>query len=563
LEAAFRCGEGELGSPSAVDAKGDRAEARAFRTGSAAVDSPDVPTGPAAAAPVRARGRAIGVLVAGRASWGSPISRAEVEAVALFADQVGSLVENRRLAEENRSKIQQLLALQRITREMTSTLDIGKLLGMVAEEALRLTGAEGAQLYLLEAGGERLRLEAWAGEDPPPGRQSVPFGYGIAGWVARTGEALRASDRGAGEGDPGYGPRRSQLAVPLLSEGAVVGVLAVDGHSEEAFTETHEEILGIFAAQAAKSIEAARFFERVRQERDLRDRILGGTPNGVVALDGDRRIVWLNESARRLLAIGEEPVGNPVERYLSAEAFQESLRRVAQDVSSLESVEVTLGRGLQARHLLISAFPLGEGEHRGTALILQDLTQMRRLDEQVQRMARLASLGQLAAGIAHEIRNPLTGVGISLDILREEQGLSEGGQGLLDDINREIDRLEMLIRGLLDFARPQPVQQRPMRLAKALVWHGTFREQCSKKGVRFVFDLRENPKLEGDPETLAQVFNPFFTTKSEGTGLGLAIAHSIVEQHGGRIDARSAPGAGTRFVVDLPAFEGPGEPREE
>jgi signal transduction histidine kinase len=244
-------------------------------------------------------------------------------------------------------------------------------------------------------------------------------------------------------------------------------------------------------------------------------------------------------------------------------------------------------------------------------LVLQDLTDQKRLDEQVHRMARLASIGQLAAGIAHEIRNPLTGVGISLDILRDEAGLSLEGRGLLDDINREIDRLEHLIRGLLDFARPQPVHMHPLRIAGALQWLGTFREQCSKKGVRFHFELKDNPRIKGDREklkqvflnlainaleatdqgdevrifaeavsadgqpwarvvvedtgrgmdgeTAAQVFNPFFTTKSEGTGLGLAIAHSIVEQHGGRIDVQSSPGTGTRLVVELPVIE----PREE
>ncbi|NTU60131.1 MAG: hypothetical protein HGA98_03625, partial [Deltaproteobacteria bacterium] len=209
--------------------------------------------------------------------------------------------------------------------------------------------------------------------------------------------------------------------------------------------------------------------------------------------------------------------------------------------------------------------------------------------------------------IAHEIRNPLTGVGISLDILRDEEGLSPGGRELLDDINREIDRLEHLIRGLLDFARPQPPHMRDVKLAKALDWHGTFREQCAKKGVRFDIEMHNNSRIEGDPEklkqvflnlalnaleatdpggavrvvaedvsadglfwarvavedtgrgmdaeTAAQVFNPFFTTKSEGTGLGLAIAHSIVEQHGGRIEVQSSPGAGTRVVVDLPALD--------
>jgi signal transduction histidine kinase len=489
---------------------------------------------------------------------------------------------------------------------MTSTLEIGKLLRVVVGEAMRLSGAEGGVLYLLDPDGETLKLEAWTGASPPPGREQIPVGYGIPGWVARSGAPLRVSDRSDRPSQVSYATRRSQLAVPLLSEGSVLGVLGVEGSNEEAFSEAHEEILGIFAAQAAKAIEAARFFQVIRQERDFRERILGGSPNGVVALDASRRVLWVNEAARRLLKL--DGLGNPVERYLANPHFLESVRRVLRGEEDLSTDEVSFGIGLDARHLRVSTFSTGEGDAGGATLILQDVTEQRRLDAQVERMARLASIGQLAAGVAHEIRNPLTGIGISIDILREEQKLSTSGRALLDDMGREIDRLESLIRGLLDFARPQPVRRRPMRAAKALEWQGTFREQCRKKGVRFDWELRANPKIEGDPEklkqlflnlalnaleatepggeirirselvkakgaswarvvvedtgrgmapeVLAQVFNPFFTTKSEGTGLGLAIAHSIVEQHGGRIDVQSEPGAGTRFIVELPAMEG-------
>ncbi|MDW7709309.1 MAG: GAF domain-containing protein [Deferrisomatales bacterium] len=557
--------------------------------------------------PVRAPSGVLGVLE-GRWVRARPTMLAAAPGVlATVAGHVGLVLRTRELLEGNLGKIQQILALQRVSRQMTSGAELGGLLRMVVQEALRLTEADGGALYLLEgADPGHLSLAAWAGEPPPPGRERVPLGYGIVGWVARGGGPLRVSDRGAGREGTAYASRRSQLAVPLVSDARVLGVLAVEGSREESFSPNHEELLGLFAAQAAKAIEARRYLQEIREERDLREQILDGTPNGVIAVDSQRRVILMNGAARSFLGIEEAPEGNPLERYLMSPPFLERVNRVLGGEDSSETCEIGPEGRLEARCLLASVFALGP-RPRGATVILQDFTEHRRLDERVQRMSRLASLGQLAAGIAHEIRNPLTGVGISLDILREEPGLSGDGRALLDDINREIDRLETLIRGILDFARPQPPQFRVMRVAKALEWHRTFEEQCRKRSIRFRCDLRGNPKVRGDPEklkqlflnlainaldavpaggeirvwtdrvggkphpwarvsvedsgsgmdeeTLAQVFNPFYTTKNEGTGLGLSIAHSIVEQHRGRIDVQSRPGRGSRFIVDLPALE--------
>jgi signal transduction histidine kinase len=276
---------------------------------------------------------------------------------------------------------------------------------------------------------------------------------------------------------------------------------------------------------------------------------------------------------------------------------KEELRALVRQMAGLESLE-ELSPLLQRATALLDQPENGGDDHgdgHGKALELQ-----------VQRMARIASIGQLAAGIAHEIRNPLTGIGITLESLHDEEGLSEEGRELVDDISAEVERLEALISGLLDYARPQPVVPRPMSVAKTMEWHRTYIEQCRKKGVSCSVDLGENPKVQGDPEklkqlflnlalnaleateaggvvsisasvsegtpptarvevadtgcgmdaqTLEKVFDPFFTTKNEGTGLGLSIAHSIVEQHGGSITAASSTeGGGSLFTVDLPLY---------
>ncbi len=391
-----------------------------------------------------------------------------------------------------------------------------------------------------------------------------------------------------------------------------MGVLSLESTGPAPFTSTHERVLSVFAAQASKAIAAARLIRDLRAERDLRENIFGASPNGVVAIDGERRVVLMNAAARRFLAGREAPgaeTGRPLERYLPHPALNEAVGRVLAGGPEMETIELTVGQKDEPRHLLARVIRMA-GEGRAVAtLILQDVTEQRRMDEHVQRMERVASIGQLAAGVAHEIRNPLTGIGITLDILAGEEGLTPNGREMIADISREIDRLETLIRGLLDFARPQPAKRRPMRLAKALEWHRSFVEQCRKKGLACALDLDANPKIMGDPERLKQlflnlainaldatdsggevrlrtdsarstggeeravveigdtgrgmdaetarrVFDPFFTTKNEGTGLGLSIAHSIAEQHGGRILVDSAPGRGTTFRVELPLYSG-------
>ena len=366
------------------------------------------------------------------------------------------------------------------------------------------------------------------------------------------------------------------------------------------------------SALEAEAVATARLIRDLRAERDLRDTILAGTPYGVIAVDDGRRVILMNNAARHFFAGSEAPGaqrGNPIERYLPQAPFLERLQRVLGGATELETLDLGEESGPDQHHYLINIFQLRQGDDGGATVIVRDVTRQRKLDEQVLRMGRVASLGQLAAGIAHEIRNPLTGISITLDILREEPGLSGEGQEMISDISREIDRLEALIHGLLDFARPQQAQHRPMRLAKTLDWHRTFREQCRNKGLECTLEMDANPKVAGDPDrlkqlflnlainaldatdaggrvtlragvdtaadgverarvevsdtgrgmdgqTLEQVFDPFFTTKSEGTGLGLSIAHSIAEQHGGSIEVTSVPGTGSTFRVDLPLHTG-------
>lgn len=481
-----------------------------------------------------------------------------------------------------------------------------RLCTLVLKGADTLAGAGSGALYLRE--GEELKLAtSFPGGSTAP-RRTVPLGYGIVGWAAKTGAPIRVSDE---KGTPdSVRARADQIALPLASADGTFGAFTLEAKPGRAFTEGDEARLAAFAAHAGPLLALAREVDALKSERDMLVDILGESPNGIVALDRDRRVAMMNRAARRFTSTKdplEAVCGNPVERYLPQKPFLEALERVFSG-SQLETVEIEGGTAKDPRNYSLKIFRPGRGEGLGATVLIHDQTEQRKLDAEMQRMDRVASIGQLAAGIAHEIRNPLTGIAITLDILREQEKLSGAGTEMLEDISREIDRLEALIKGILDYARPQPASRRPMRVAKALEWQRSFVEQCRKKGVSCEIDLEINPKIVGDPEKLKQlflnlainaldatdaggsvkirsslekgdkvggnvrvevvdsgrgmdrqtaqrVFDPFFTTKNEGTGLGLSIAHSIVDQHGGQIEVLTAPGKGTTFAVSLPIHE--------
>jgi two-component system, NtrC family, sensor histidine kinase PilS len=337
---------------------------------------------------------------------------------------------------------------------------------------------------------------------------------------------------------------------------------------------------------------------RLDQLEALYSAIVKSISSGIVAVDEQGRITYLNRAGLEITGLTEErALGGRLHDLIPA--LGEALTRSGW--SGRQRNEATV-RGADGRERVLgwAAARLAEGA-QGNVIVFQDLTEFRRMEEAMQRADRLAVVGALAAGLAHEVRNPLAAMCGSIELLSSSPKLGEKEKRLMQVVRGEGERLEALLKDFLAFARPASPQLVAVE-AGPLVEEtaDVFRREAALKGLSVTVDvdrgvwlsvdvnqiksvlwnLLGNARDATDPggrisirlrrqtgqallevedtglgiagEDVARIFDPFFTTKAGGTGLGLAIVHRVVEAHGGRIAVRSEPGRGSTFSVALP-----------
>ena len=329
----------------------------------------------------------------------------------------------------------------------------------------------------------------------------------------------------------------------------------------------------------------------------LHQDIVRSLSSGLITTGPDGRVLTANQVAADILhASAGSLVGKPLGELLPAlpRADGEAPRRA------------DLALRANGHDLFVGATvsPLRDVHEDiiGEVINFQDLTELRRLEQKSRRAERLATLGQLAAGIAHEIRNPLASISGSIELLRQAPQASDDDRTLMAIVHREIQRLNVLIGDLLDYANPRPLQigeldlgslvEETLRVARAesafadveltadieqplaihadpaklrqLVWNlvRNARDAALAGGKHVRVEVRRGPTSAtiavrddgpGIPkELVAQMFDPFVTTKEKGTGLGLATCHAVVAEHDGRIDVDTGPDTGTTMTVTLP-----------
>jgi PAS domain S-box-containing protein len=380
-------------------------------------------------------------------------------------------------------------------------------------------------------------------------------------------------------------------------------------------------VVRTFETTIAQLQEKERLLARLHAEAERRagdlarynEYILGSIASGVVNCDERGVVTYLNPAARGVLFLpsdAEGGIGEPLESLLGGRdesllaAFRSALRQ--RDKEFFREVEWTFDS--RRRWLGVSSSPLRDGEGRclGTTFLLNDLTEIKRLQEEMLIQGRLATLGEVSAGIAHEFRNSLGAITGFAALLRKKTAGDDPRREVVEGIVSEAEQLESAVAQFLKFASPEPLALQPVRLNDLVrECAAAFEERCRQVKVSLALKLSpEAGEVSLDPgmfkrvllnlllnaveampgggtlavETglgpegvflrvadtgcgiprgsLDRVFTPFFTTKEKGAGMGLAIVQKVVVSHGGRIAVESEEGRGTTVGIVLPRGKG-------
>ena len=335
------------------------------------------------------------------------------------------------------------------------------------------------------------------------------------------------------------------------------------------------------------------------------DNVVENMPIGLIALDDQQRIAAFNQIAESVLQLSyRDVIGRNADQILPPRLWSAVQQSEIQNNVIEQEIDCAVGdKNIVPLEIGTSALRDENGGFLGTVLLFKDLTEVRSLRKEIARSQRLASVGRLAAGVAHEIRNPLSSIKGFATYFKERYQDTPQDQQTADIMIAEVNRVNRVVGQLLEFAKPVSVSPKPT-LLKELIDNSVrlIEKQAREKNItvktlnsadvneatidpdritQVLLNLylnaidameaggqldvelshREDNRIEikvsdtgcGIPaEDLSRIFDPYFTSKSSGTGLGLTIAHNIMEAMGGQILVESRPGQGTIFRITIP-----------
>jgi two-component system NtrC family sensor kinase len=438
---------------------------------------------------------------------------------------------------------------------------------------------------------------------------------------------VRADDIDLQPETSGFVRRALHYYVPCVVRGRMIAVIGLGRSTGGALLSSEDlEILRTISGYVAVAIENSLLYQEQTERaaelellKEFNESIVESINVGLLAVDSGGRITGCNTALEELLGVHrDEAVGARVEDLFAddfAETLEQALGANGWELTSLRHIYKlhTATRAGSSLILNIAFAPLRRTEiaaHTGALVVLEDVTARVRLEEQLQQREKLSSIGLLAAGVAHEINTPLTGVSSYTQMLLGMLATSDPKHKLLEKIHRQTERATGIVNNLLNFSRTGSVtefdevdlnrvlddtlqllepQLRQSRIeivrdydAQLPTAYGNggklqqvftnlilnARDAIPDGGCITLSTMTEDSDsvsvLVADtgigiaPENVARIYDPFFTTKGigRGTGLGLAVSYGIVQEHSGHINVQSAPGRGTTFRITLPTTQG-------
>ena len=520
--------------------------------------------------------------------------------------------DRRAFADELSRRLSELFSLQELSYVLSESLELDRIVEQVVRYAVRCLDARAALLALSgDTPGDPLRVAAAEGTlAAHKGRQISSHDPGL---VARStgGEHLELVRNSGDDPTPLFADVQAEAAaaVPLRAHGVVVGTLVIADPRGGVFATEDLRLLSTLATHAAIVIANARFFEQVRRAKEQWETAFDALSEGIAVVDEGGRVRRANRSLAELLGA---PLPSVIGTHLGNALLGESQALLelleAARRGSRPPALVARSERLE-RTVRVNAAPIPSASPEQSVVVLvEDVTDQQAMETQLIQSEKLAAVGQLVSGVAHELNNPLTSIAGLSEFLLEQKELGKSDRGHLKVIQEQAERAGRIVRNLLTFARKGAPERAPVDLNDVvrrtlllmdydlkLKDVGVSRDLAGvlpdvlgdRHGLQQVVlnlvsnagqAVAENPPGRprrvivstwfdgqvhlrvadtgpGLSDVVAQnVFTPFFTTKEpgQGTGLGLSITYSIVESHGGHIVVERASGGGAAFRVDLP-----------
>ncbi|GIX46386.1 MAG: hypothetical protein KatS3mg131_0597 [Candidatus Tectimicrobiota bacterium] len=513
-------------------------------------------------------------------------------------------------------------ATRTISQALASQLHLAPLCQHLAAFLQATLKVEAVAVYLCQAP-SRLERQAWQGDDTSAEVPAVLDMPQLLAFLSRTAMPVMREEleRWHGVEDvpqlaKAFALLRSEVVVPLPVEQRLIGLVTLGAKlSGDPFFVHDLTFLGTVSHQASVALRRAQLHEEVIWMKEYSESILRQMESGVIAATAQGHLTVINAAAARLLGIeAARAIGRHVAEVLPQE-LSAPLLDTLHGKGALAHCEVAVPRpagGTLPLAVSTSVLPAHGAEPAGAILVCHDLSRIKELEEDKRRMERLAALGAFAAGIAHEIKNPLVAIRTLAELLPEQYDDAEFREAFSQVALQEISRIDALVHRLRTLGAASPASRRPISVLEPLEETLTLLSgECNKRRIRLVrayhkplrpvlgdhdqlkqvfLNLCMNsleamdeggtltvtvgmtPGPDGPPRLFVQVadtgpgipddllgsmFEPFVTSKAGGSGLGLAICKGIVESHRGTLQAANRSDTnGAVVTVTLPTVQG-------